>query len=212
MFKNLPQASGRLLQKGFTLIELIVVIAIIGAILSIVAPSTSGSKEAATANQMYRVALAMVDNWKLINQSCGTNPNINFAGNAFIGNPENVLFRGELSNEAVHRDCYRRAGVAPIDGATRFGDGDWRVAGIPVNIFRNDEDGTARAGKYAVQFGTGFDPGGIPVQESLVISLIRRFSNATLAEATGVHSRYSVGVALGGGAGRTEVTLWFPGD
>lgn len=62
----------RLAHKGFTLIELAIVIVIIGALIAIIAPKLKGGGTEAKATAMYDFASSAVNNWRLVNMKCGT--------------------------------------------------------------------------------------------------------------------------------------------
>ncbi|MCD5327916.1 type II secretion system protein [Chromobacterium piscinae] len=57
---------------GFTLIEVLVVIAIIGFLIMIVAPRVFGTSDSAKAMNYFTAADRLTTNWRTANESCGT--------------------------------------------------------------------------------------------------------------------------------------------
>lgn len=102
-------------QGGFTLIELVVVVAIIGVLISIVAPNVIGSKDGANSQLMLKSSSSIAENWSLINQSCGTST-------AIAGNPipdagktvSDVIFGGVANVAAAYQNCYTQSKVLAL--------------------------------------------------------------------------------------------------
>ena len=59
-------------QAGFTLVEILIVVAIIGILIMLVAPRLLGSSDGAKAMNLYTAADRLNTNWRTVNEVCGT--------------------------------------------------------------------------------------------------------------------------------------------
>ena len=105
-------------QKGFTIIELVVVIGIIGVLALILAPTITGNKTAATATAIPKIAQSAVQNWRHFASEAGISSSIDTAAVAPAlptpaGAAEAVIFEGDV--EAAYLGAYDRSGINPIN-------------------------------------------------------------------------------------------------
>lgn len=144
---NIKAFRGKRAESGFTLLELLIVVVILGIILVVVAMATVGNTAGARAKMLQRIASGSIQNINLIAQTCGTTT-------AITGNPvpasgrtmADVIFGGRDNVATGYLDCYQRAGVRSLrDGVSRSGTG-WQVNDYPVTF---SGGGTA---KIAVQY------------------------------------------------------------
>lgn len=133
---NFSQRIKRMRQGGFTLIELIVVVAIIGVLIGVIAPSMTGSTDSAKAKQFKRVAANIFNNWQLVNSICGTSTQITagthpLATSAGSAGVANVLFGGLANVAAAKQTCYQQSKILPIEGVSQSG-ATWTTLSSPV--------------------------------------------------------------------------------
>ena len=122
--------------RGFTLIELVVVVAILGVLIGIVAPNVIGTTDSSKAQLLIKVASNVSTNWSLISQTCGTSTAI--ASNplpAANKNVKDVLFAGSASVAATYTNCYGQSKVLALTEVSQPGAaGMYNVAGYNVNV------------------------------------------------------------------------------
>lgn len=126
----------RMRQGGFTLIELIVVVAIIGVLIGVIAPSMTGSTDSAKAKQFKRVAANIFNNWQLVNSICGTSTQVtagthSLATSAGSAGIANMLFGGLANVAPAKQTCYQQSKILPIEGVSQNG-AAWTTLSSPV--------------------------------------------------------------------------------
>ncbi len=169
-------------QRGFTLIELVVVVAVIGVLIAIVAPNITGSRDGANAQLMVRSANSIAQNWQMINQQCGTNSAV--TGNP-IGDIENIIFGGTGIN-ATYQPCYTQSRVLPLTEVSLGSASNYTIANYPVTLAGG---GTA---PLTVTYAN--------VPDTLVLSIVQRYDNTvdTLNAAGATTGAYSYSTPSGG--------------
>lgn len=178
-------------QTGFTLIELVVVVAIIGILAAIFGDSIFGSTDGTKATALAQTAENSSKQLNMLAQECGITT-------AITGNPlpdtgktvSDVIFGGEDNVASAYRACYRRAGVKPL-----------MELGQP----------SGTAGVYNVQgFAVSFSGGGVntpvnvafaSVPDTLTLNLAQKYnpnlSALAASDTTSPALRYSVAAADG---------------
>jgi len=147
-------------QRGFTLIELVVVVAVIGVLIAIVAPNITGSRDGANAQLMVRSANSIAQNWQMIHQQCGTNSAV--VGNP-VGNIQDIIFAGTGIN-AAYQACYNQARVLPLTEISVSTGAGFRIANYPVTLSGGGSQPLSVA--YA------------DVPETLVLSIVQRYDSS----------------------------------
>ena len=134
--KNGSQYFKRNVQGGFTLIELAVVVAIMGILIVMLAPSILGTKHNANAALLSKTAQNVSNNWMLISESCGTTTEAVSSPVVDSGKTlGDVIFGGSTNVATNYQSCYKQAHVLPMSdvGQPKSG-GVWTVAGYEVEF------------------------------------------------------------------------------
>jgi prepilin-type N-terminal cleavage/methylation domain-containing protein len=106
---------------GFTLLEMAGVVAILGVLALIVAPSIVGSTTTAKATQLQRIADTAADNWFYLTLQAGSGTAVQPIQRLYSGLPDStlgpngVLFLGRDWVEPAYYGVYDRSGVRPLD-------------------------------------------------------------------------------------------------
>ena len=158
---------GKAAQKGFTLIELVVVVAVIGVLIAIVAPSITGSRDGANAQLLVRSANSIAQNWQMINQQCGTNSAV---ATSPIGDMEDVVFAGTGIN-AAYQPCYTQSRVLPLTEISLSSGTGYSIANYPVTI----------TGGGTVPLSVTYSN----VPDTLVLNIVQRYDSNVSALAAG---------------------------
>lgn len=136
--KNATQKFKRNVQGGFTLIELVVVVAIVGILIAMLAPSILGTKNNANAALLSKTAQNVSNNWMLISQSCGTTTDATAGASPVVASGKtlgDVIFGGSANVETNYQACYKQAHVlAMSDAGQPKSGGGWTVAGYEVEF------------------------------------------------------------------------------
>lgn len=135
--KNPKQTS--FTQKGFTLIEMLVVVSVIGIVLLLAAPSLSNVTSGATSKQVYDFAQTANRNWRLLNMKCGTTNDT--ATSPVVAAPITALKSLSLIingsgvlNTGTYQSCWNEAGLVALHNkATGNVTDGFKVAGFPVS-------------------------------------------------------------------------------
>ena len=129
----------RRIQRGFTLIELFVVVGILGVLIAVVAPNVLGSKDGANAQLMLKAATAVGNNWSLINQSCATTTAV--TGSlipATVGamTVADVVFGGRTNVLPAYQNCFDQSKVMALTELSQPGAAvhKYNVAGYDVSL------------------------------------------------------------------------------
>ncbi|WNH54793.1 prepilin-type N-terminal cleavage/methylation domain-containing protein [Stenotrophomonas oahuensis] len=121
--------------KGFTLVEMIVVVAIIAIVAAIVLPKLLGNTNAARATLLTRTSNSIAQAVNLIAMECGVSTVVSGSVLPASGrNMADVLFEGRSAVAPAKQACYDAANVIPMrDSVARSGTG-WEVSGFPITV------------------------------------------------------------------------------
>lgn len=124
-------------QKGFTLIELAVVVAVLGILLAMLAPSILGSKDSSNANLLLKTAQDGANSWTLVAQSCGTTTDVvNSPVPATPGaaGAAAVIFGGSANVAAAYQNCYNQAHVRAMADVGQSSGSGYKVGGYTLAL------------------------------------------------------------------------------
>lgn len=140
--KNNFQKFNAAAQRGFTLIELVVVVAILGVLIAIVAPNVIGTKDGANAQLLIKTSQNISTNWSLLNQACGTSTGISSNPLADAAKaPEDVIFAGAAAVSAIYKNCYAQSKILALSEVAQPGaSGAFNVAGYEVSFAGGGND------------------------------------------------------------------------
>jgi prepilin-type N-terminal cleavage/methylation domain-containing protein len=126
--------SSRKPHQGFTLIELAVVVAVIGVLIAIVAPTMLSGKESATAKQLLQTAQDASSHLMLLANAANMPPNTSFHTSG--KSTTEVLFGGKTNVNSSYQAAWDSAGLKVITGTndTTCTSGRYRVAGYCVQV------------------------------------------------------------------------------
>lgn len=125
--------------RGFTLIEMVVVVAVIGVLIALVAPSLSTSRDGANSKLMASVAQQVANNWSLLTGTAGVSPNANITSGTSL-NVAAVVFGGKTNLAVRYHPFWDQSGLLPISSgmvadANCSGDGGgYRVSNYCVTV------------------------------------------------------------------------------
>lgn len=152
-------------QRGFTLVELVVVVAIVGLLITIFAPNVLKSQDGAKSQMMLKAASSIGENWALINQTCGTSTAISGSPLPDTGKTvSDVLFGGVSNVAAAYQNCFTQSKVLALAeiGQPTASAGVYAVGGYNVTL--------AGGGTAALQVQYA------PVPDSLVLLMAQKYN------------------------------------
>lgn len=132
----MKQMKQRKCNKGFTLIELIVVVVVVGILSAVFAPTVLGSKDGADSMKLLRMSQSATNNWMMIAQACGTTSDTASSPVPAAGKTvADVLFGGSSNVAAAYQTCYGQSHVLPLTelGQPKSG-GGWNVSGYTTTF------------------------------------------------------------------------------
>ena len=135
-------------QKGFTLIELAVVVIIIGILLVVIAPSIIGSQTGSKATLIQRIADTTANNWSLLASQAGTgttvasNPIAKTISTDGVGVSE-VLYEGQSKVADAYVPAYTSTGIKAMSQLVGKSGGVYGVSGTTGIVITLGGGGTA---------------------------------------------------------------------
>ena len=116
--RNKANRVARAAQQGFTLIEMVVVVAVIGVLIALIAPTLSGSRDGATAKLMASTAQQAASSLGLLTTTAGIDPNASLSSTATSATLGTILFGGKAGLNSTYHPAWDQAGLLPITAAS----------------------------------------------------------------------------------------------
>lgn len=175
------------LHRGFTLLEVAVVLAVFGVILALVSQTSTGTANRSKAEAMVSTARAIQQTWVQIHARCGTDA----TDIDVLGDAEDVIFLGDV--EPAFQNCWRSAAPADIL-STLAGAGVHQINGHTVSL-------STGGGNFTVAYAD------VPDETALLMLRVFEPNAASLPGGAGAGTGYSYGSAV---SGRRTFSFVFP--
>ena len=174
---------------GFTMVELVIVVIILGIVIAILLPNLLGNTNNPKAKLLQRTATAIAQNINLIAMECGTTTQV--SGNVVPDTGKSmadVLFEGSPAVATAKQTCYSKSSVRPMRDSVAKNGTAWEIGGFPVTI----AGGGGGINKITVTYAN--------VPDEVVLTAAQQYNSALTAlaasDTTGDVIRY--GTATGG--------------
>lgn len=174
-------------QAGFTLVELMIVVVLLGIIAAIVISNMVGNTDSARAQLLKRVSKSSVESIAQIARTCGTSSAVSGSVLPASGRTMlDIVFLGEPAVSATYKTCYADSSVRALrDSVTKSGS-TWQVGAFPMNV----------TGGGLAKFNVEFQR----VPEATVLALAQAYTEnlTTLAASDTTSDVIRYGAASGG--------------
>lgn len=200
-----PMQIRKQLQHGFTLLEMLVVVAIIGILLWIYAPKLLGSTDNVKSLAYQDIAMSLANNFRIINQQCGTANSVSNSAVPATPGADGVLQLLVDGNNVnpLYASCYANTNALPMHESIQGSSGNYRLSNSLITLSDAVINGR---NVIAVQFS--------PVTDAVVLANYQRLSsrpgalNATALPAAADSADPKIQFSAGGSGTRT-MTIFY---
>lgn len=140
---NYVNKVARSVQKGFTLIEVLVVVFLLGILAVIIGPSLTGGSDGARAQAVFETTRFMSRSWNLVSQSCGSG--LSLDSNSVLADVSGggsstqqfltLMYEGSIAvdDSSNMRRCVERSSISGLAGTVvRTNDGRFLISGREI--------------------------------------------------------------------------------
>ena len=161
------------LQRGFTLIEMIIVVVVIGILISVFLPLIKDAVSPSKSVALLRAAEQIHQTFQLISRQCGTSTTV--TSTPLAPNPKtisDVIFGGSANVAAAYTSCYAQSQAKALTeiGQPSSTAGVYNVQGYAVSLAGGGPN------PVAVSFAS--------VENEIVFSMARKYTPSLTALAT----------------------------
>lgn len=145
-------------QQGFTLIELMVVVVILGALMLIVLRAVGGNADNATAKALQSSASELAKGAGYLHVSLGNGiSNLGTTNPLTLGSKTvlDVLMEGSGSVHGDYEDRFLQLNMRSLDSNFNKDGSNWRLQNYPVKLYGSNEAPTATAAGLGAAAGRG---------------------------------------------------------
>lgn len=185
----------RAVQRGFTMVELAIVVAVLGILAAVIFSNSSGSTDGVKALNYVTAASKLANSWKMFTQTAGVSTlSTNTALFASGKNAADVLIGGRANVATAYQPAYDASKIVPLTDIFHAEGANWLLDKSRVQIVGGGIAGSVPTVTTtpALNFGSLTFGGSMPlfvvysdVPDTVVLEIARKFNPSLNALTTG---------------------------